>query len=133
GLPHRRCPRTCQRCRRRLRPRAGRGGPTRSSRIRRGTHGGRHGVGRDLLRRAGNGGDAHMAPRVTLSVRTVATLLGAGFAVYFFARGFWWVEKPEQPALLVGGLVLYLVAVLAMMLTPDDAGGRMPAAIAVFG
>lgn len=72
-------------------------------------------------------------PPLTRSVRALTRALGVGFTVYFFARGFWWVAQPVTPVLLVWGLVLYLVAMLVMMLAPDDRGGRMPWPVAVFG
>ena len=35
------------------------------------------------------------------TVRSVATLLAVGFAMYFAARGVWWTEQPAVPLLML--------------------------------
>ncbi|MEV8251990.1 hypothetical protein AB0O87_13830 [Microbacterium sp. NPDC076768] len=45
------------------------------------------------------------------TVRSVATSLAVGFALYFVARGIWWIEQPSAPLLMVLALVIYLVGV----------------------
>ncbi|WP_249186494.1 hypothetical protein [Microbacterium paraoxydans] len=59
------------------------------------------------------------------TVRSVATSLAVGFALYFVARGVWWIEQPTAPLLMVGGIALYLVVVnLAILGHPTTV--RMP-------
>ena len=45
------------------------------------------------------------------TVRSVATSLAVGFAMYFAARGVWWIEQPSAPLLMVAAIALYLVVV----------------------
>ncbi|WP_231728843.1 hypothetical protein [Microbacterium sp. CCH5-D1] len=45
------------------------------------------------------------------TVRSVATSLAVGFALYFVARGIWWIEQPTAPLVMVLAIVLYLVVV----------------------
>lgn len=45
------------------------------------------------------------------TVRSVATSLAVGFALYFVARGIWWIEQPTAPLVMVLAIGLYLVVV----------------------
>ncbi len=68
------------------------------------------------------------------SVRSVATSLAIGFAVYFAARAVWWILQPVNPLLMVAAILLYLVVVVTTMLletTPDAAMPRWWALVAV--
>lgn len=59
------------------------------------------------------------------TVRSVATSLAVGFALYFVARSVWWIEQPTAPLLMVLAIGLYLVIVNIAIL--GDAGSlRMP-------
>lgn len=60
------------------------------------------------------------------SVRSVATALAVGFAVYFAARAVWWTVQPAAPLLMVGAILLYLVVVITAVLI-EMHGPRMPA------
>lgn len=59
------------------------------------------------------------------TVRSVATLLAVGFALYFVARGIWWIEQPTAPLLMVLAIGIYLVVVNIAILG-DGASARMP-------
>ena len=51
-----------------------------------------------------------------LTVRSVATILAIGFALYFAFRALWWTIPPRTPWLLVVAVLLFLgwrIAVLA--------------------
>lgn len=61
------------------------------------------------------------------SVRSVATALAVGFAVYFAARAVWWTVQPTAPLSMVAAIALYLAVVIAAVLTEDDADLRLPA------
>ncbi|GAA1544989.1 hypothetical protein HD600_000284 [Microbacterium ginsengiterrae] len=60
------------------------------------------------------------------SVRSVATALAVGFAVYFAARAVWWIVQPTAPLLMVGAIVLYLSVVIATVLIGVHESVRMP-------
>lgn len=59
------------------------------------------------------------------TVRSVATSLAVGFAMYFVARGVWWIEQPTAPLLMVLAIGLYL-AVVNIAILADAASVRMP-------
>lgn len=61
------------------------------------------------------------------SVRSVATALAVGFAVYFAARAVWWIVQPTAPLLMVAAIVLYLVVVIATVLIEVPGDVRVPA------
>lgn len=65
------------------------------------------------------------------TVRSVATSLAVGFAMYFAARGIWWIEQPTAPLLMVAAIALYLVVVNVAILWDSAASVRMPAWVAV--
>lgn len=65
------------------------------------------------------------------SVRSVATLLSIGFAMYFAARAVWWIEQPEAPLLMIAAIVLYLVTVNIAILWESAVSVRMPLWVAV--
>lgn len=68
------------------------------------------------------------------SVRGVATSLAVGFAMYFAARGVWWIEQPTVPLLMVAAIALYLIVVNVAILWNAASSVRMPywtAALAV--
>lgn len=60
------------------------------------------------------------------TVRSVATSLAVGFAMYFAARGVWWIEQPTGPLLMVAAIGLYLVVVNAAILWESAVSVRMP-------
>lgn len=60
------------------------------------------------------------------TVRSVATSLAVGFAMYFAARGVWWIEQPTGPLLMVAAIALYLVVVNAAILWDSAVTVRMP-------
>jgi len=54
------------------------------------------------------------------TVRSVATSLAVGFALYFAARAVWWIVQPTAPLLMVFAIALYLLVVnLAILGSPD--------------
>ncbi|MFF7293477.1 hypothetical protein ACFY9N_13195 [Microbacterium sp. NPDC008134] len=54
------------------------------------------------------------------TVRSVATSLAVGFALYFAARGVWWIVQPTAPLLMVLAIALYLVVVnLSILGSPE--------------
>ncbi|MGF6823258.1 hypothetical protein M2317_002169 [Microbacterium sp. ZKA21] len=57
------------------------------------------------------------------TVRTVATLLALGFALYFAARALWWIETPAHPALMLLSIAAYLAIVIVAVLV--DAAHRV--------
>ena len=59
------------------------------------------------------------------TVRSVATSLAVGFALYFVARAVWWIEQPTAPLLMVLAIGIYLVVVNIAILG-DGATVRMP-------
>ncbi|MFF3029185.1 MULTISPECIES: hypothetical protein [unclassified Microbacterium] len=60
------------------------------------------------------------------TVRSVATLLAVGFAMYFAARGVWWIEQPSAPLLMVAAIAVYLVVVNIAILWGSATTVRMP-------
>lgn len=60
------------------------------------------------------------------SVRSVATSLAVGFAVYFAARAVWWIVQPINPLLMVASILLYLVIVVTTMLLESTVESAMP-------
>lgn len=60
------------------------------------------------------------------SVRSVATSLAVGFAVYFAARAVWWVVQPSAPLLMVAAILLYLIVVITTVLLEVTDGSQMP-------
>ncbi|MGN7947669.1 hypothetical protein ACTJKH_02875 [Microbacterium sp. 22215] len=65
------------------------------------------------------------------TVRSVATSLAVGFAMYFAARGVWWIEQPTGPLLMVAAIALYLVVVNAAILWESASSVRMPLWVAL--
>nr|WP_314843808.1 hypothetical protein [uncultured Microbacterium sp.] len=63
---------------------------------------------------------------MTWTVRSVATSLAVGFAMYFAARGLWWIEQPTAPLLMIVAIGLYLVIVYVAILWDSAASVRMP-------
>ncbi|WP_200872881.1 hypothetical protein [Microbacterium sp. CH12i] len=59
------------------------------------------------------------------SVRSVATALAVGFAVYFAARAVWWIVQPTAPLLMIASILLYLGVLIATVLVESTDGGRM--------
>ncbi|MCR2273809.1 hypothetical protein NSX50_24440, partial [Salmonella enterica] len=59
------------------------------------------------------------------TVRSVATSLAVGFALYFVARAVWWIEQPTVPLLMVLAIAVYLVVVNVVILG-DSSSVRMP-------
>lgn len=53
---------------------------------------------------------------MNLTVRSVATALSLGFAVYFAARGLWWTEELEAPLLSVLAIAIYIAVTLVIVL-----------------
>ncbi|MEV4738146.1 MULTISPECIES: hypothetical protein [unclassified Microbacterium] len=60
------------------------------------------------------------------TVRSVATSLAVGFAMYFAARGVWWIEQPTGPLFMVAAIGLYLVVVNVAILWDSAVDVRMP-------
>ncbi|MGM7668153.1 hypothetical protein [Microbacterium sp. A93] len=60
------------------------------------------------------------------SVRSVATALAVGFAVYFAARAVWWIVQPTVPLLMVAAILLYLIVMMATVLVEAPGGMQMP-------
>lgn len=60
------------------------------------------------------------------SVRSVVTLIAVGFAMYFAARGVWWIEQPTNPLLMVAAIALYLAVVNIAILSETAGSSRMP-------
>jgi hypothetical protein len=66
-----------------------------------------------------------MGALVNRTVRSVATSLAVGFALYFVARGVWWIEQPTAPLLMVLAIATYLV-VINLAILGDSSSVRMP-------
>lgn len=64
------------------------------------------------------------------TVRSVATLLGVGFSMYFAARGVWWIVQPTAPLLMVTAIGIYLV-IVNLAILGDSSQLRMPVWTAV--
>lgn len=62
------------------------------------------------------------------SVRSVATALAVGFAVYFAARAVWWIVQPTAPLIMVAAILLYLIVVMVTVLIEVPTGQQMPLA-----
>lgn len=60
------------------------------------------------------------------TVRTVATALALGFAVYFVARALWWIEMPARPLLMLVAIALYVAVVVTAVLAGAAHQVRMP-------
>ncbi|MFJ2553208.1 hypothetical protein [Microbacterium sp. NPDC087591] len=60
------------------------------------------------------------------TVRSVATSLAVGFAMYFVARSIWWTVQPTAPVLMVLAIAAYLVVVLIAILWDSASSVRMP-------
>jgi len=65
------------------------------------------------------------------TVRSMATALALGFAVYFAARAIWWIVQPTAPLLMVAGIALYLATALTAVLVEQASAVRMPLWVAV--
>lgn len=63
---------------------------------------------------------------MTWTVRSVATSLAVGFAMYFAARGVWWIAQPTAPLLMVAAIGLYVVVVNIAILWDSAVSVRMP-------
>ncbi|HWK78940.1 hypothetical protein [Microbacterium sp.] len=61
------------------------------------------------------------------SVRSVATALAVGFAIYFAARAVWWTVQPAAPLLMVASILLYVVVMVASVLVEGPNAPRLPA------
>ncbi|MFK3678612.1 hypothetical protein ACI2IP_12840 [Microbacterium sp. NPDC090218] len=59
------------------------------------------------------------------TVRSVATSLAVGFALYFVARAIWWIEQPTAPLLMIAAIGVYL-AVVNLAILGDATSVRMP-------
>ncbi|UWF76896.1 MULTISPECIES: hypothetical protein [Microbacterium] len=60
------------------------------------------------------------------TVRSMATGLALGFAVYFAARAVWWIVQPTAPLLMVAAIFLYLATILTVVLVQQAVSVRMP-------
>lgn len=60
------------------------------------------------------------------SVRSVATGLAVGFAIYFAARAAWWTVQPAAPLVMGAAILLYLVVMIATVLVDVQGTARMP-------
>lgn len=60
------------------------------------------------------------------TVRSMATALALGFAVYFAARATWWIVQPAAPLLLVAAVAVYLATLLTAVLVDSASSVRMP-------
>lgn len=60
------------------------------------------------------------------TVRSVATSLTIGFAMYLAARGMWWIDQPTAPLLMVAAIALFLVVVNIAVLWDSAVSVRMP-------
>ncbi|MBO9626769.1 MAG: hypothetical protein J7484_10380 [Microbacterium sp.] len=72
-----------------------------------------------------------MGALVNRTVRSVATSLAIGFAMYFAARGIWWIEQPTAPLLMVAAIALFLVVVNVAILWGSAVEVRMPLWVAL--
>ena len=66
-----------------------------------------------------------------LTVRSVATILAIGFALYFAFRALWWTIPPQTPWLLVVAVVLFLVVIVLTVTVGTGDRLRMPLPVAV--
>lgn len=66
-----------------------------------------------------------MGELVNRTVRSVATSLAVGFALYFVARAVWWIEQPTAPLLMIVAIGMYL-AVVNIAILGDATSVRMP-------
>lgn len=60
------------------------------------------------------------------TVRSVATSLAVGFALYFAARSLWWVEQPTSPLLMIAAVVIFLAVVNVAILWGSAVSAQMP-------
>ncbi|WEK60303.1 MAG: hypothetical protein P0Y60_13390 [Candidatus Microbacterium colombiense] len=60
------------------------------------------------------------------TVRSVATSLAVGFALYFVARSIWWTVQPTAPVLMILAIAIYLVVVNVAILWDSATSVRMP-------
>lgn len=65
------------------------------------------------------------------TVRSVATSIAVGFAMYFAARGVWWIDQPTGPLLMVAAIALYLVVVNVAILWDSANSVKMPLWVAL--
>ncbi|MEJ1088363.1 hypothetical protein WDU99_08545 [Microbacterium sp. Mu-80] len=65
------------------------------------------------------------------TVRSIVTALALGFALYFAARGIWWIVQPTAPLLMVSAIGLYLATALTTVLAGAAHSVRMPSGPAV--
>ncbi len=65
------------------------------------------------------------------TVRSVATSLAIGFAMYFAARGIWWIEQPTAPLLMVAAIGVFLVVVNLAILWGSAFAVKMPLWVAL--
>ncbi|MFJ4046707.1 hypothetical protein ACIPV2_13295 [Microbacterium sp. NPDC089987] len=56
----------------------------------------------------------------------MTTALALGFAIYFAARGIWWVDQPANPLLMIAGILLFIAAMLVAVLSGASQSMRMP-------
>lgn len=63
---------------------------------------------------------------MNLTVRSVATSLAVGFAVYFAARAVWWIVQPTAPWLMVLAILLYMGVVITAILLESGDSSQMP-------
>jgi len=63
---------------------------------------------------------------VNRSVRSVATSLAVGFAIYFAARAVWWTVQPVVPLLMVAAILVYLGVILMAVLVETPGRERLP-------
>src|SRR5690606_12656498 len=69
---------------------------------------------------------ARMGAPMNRSVRSIATALAVGFAVYFAAGAAWWIVQPTAPLIMVAAILLCLTVMLATVLMETSGGIRMP-------
>lgn len=72
-----------------------------------------------------------MGEVVNRTVRSVATSLAIGFAMYFAARALAWTRPLDAPLLMIAAIVLYLLVVNIAILWQSDTTVRMPMWVAV--
>ncbi|MDR6866289.1 hypothetical protein J2Y69_000881 [Microbacterium resistens] len=61
-----------------------------------------------------------------LTVRSVATILAIGFALYLAFRGLWWTVPPRVPWLLVASVLLFLAVIALTVIVGAGRRLRMP-------
>lgn len=69
---------------------------------------------------------------MTRTVRSMTTALALGFAIYFAARGIWWLVQPDNPWLMIAGILLFVSAMLVAVLSGASRTVRMPLWAALF-